>query len=269
MEETVVLNIEDFKASRERMLKEDYVPLIKRNQTVLEYTIDGVFVTSYSSIKQVAEKYRISPTTVSGICTGRQSFSRKAQAIFTYRGEDITKRLKRINPLDRYLSPHSSTHKEVWEYTLGGRLLFKWPIAKFAATKYNTSSGKIHNCCKGKNLFIKDRIFLYAEGDIKQRVKEVKAELYRLSQKKPKYREVDEYSLEGIFIKGYPSASAASRAISTSVSGITRCCNGDDGDGHKVYTCKRRIFLWIGDSISKRLEEINMYNEQKGKHKTV
>ena len=115
----------------------------------------------------------------------------------------------------------------------------------------------IHSCIKGRGrLFINNRIFLYPEQDIKQRVKEVKAELYRLSKKRPKYREVDVYTLEGKFIKAYPSASAAGKELSIHVSDITRCCNGGDKWDKNKFTAKGRIFLWVGDSISDRLEQI-------------
>lgn len=103
---------------------------------------------------------------------------------------------------------------------------------------------------------------MYPNDDIKQRVKEVKAELYRLSKKRPKYREVDMYSLKGEFLQAFPSASAASKQLDIHVSDITRCCNGGDKYGKNRLTAKGNIFLWIGDSISDRLEQIKQKNNE-------
>ena len=80
--------------------------------------------------------------------------------------------------------------------------------------------------------------------------------LYRLSQKRPRYLPVDVYTLEGEFIKGFPSASAASRELKVHVSNIVRCCHGIDGKGYPKLTASGKIFLWFGESISERLKLI-------------
>jgi hypothetical protein len=67
---------------------------------------------------------------------------------------------------------------------------------------------------------------------------------------------VDVYTLKGKFIKGFPSASAASRELGVPVSNITRCCYGTDGRGNFKLTASGKVFLWLGDSISERLKLI-------------
>lgn len=254
MDEDIVINsFEDFNEFREKL------PVKRRHEfykPVVEYTLDGAYLRSFESITQASHYHNISASAIGNICKGRFMYSNKTMSIFLYRGDDITERLKKINPVQLMLPTHANTNKEVCEYTLGGKLLFKWPSHKMAGQSINVSSRIIASCCKGIRLFIGEKIFLYPEDDIKQRVKEVKAELYRLSQKRPKYREVDVYSLEGKFLKAYPSASAASRDLNIHVSDITRCCNGCDGYGHSKYTSKGRIFLWVGNSISDRLNDI-------------
>ena len=250
-EDTVIMSMEDF---ADMQVREKSKPV--KPKEVVEYTLEGVYIRTWESVLQVSRHYNLSVSTISNCCLGRYKYCHKTLTIFTYRGEDIEERLKSVNPLVRELSAHACVYKEVYEYTLGGRLLCKWPTAKMAAETNEVTFRKVHNCCKGKVKFVNKRIFLYKDDDIKQRVKEVKSELYRLSKKRPKYREVDEYTLEGKFVKGYFSASAASRELGIHVSNITRCCNGTDDKGKRVLTIKGRIFLWVGDSISNRLELI-------------
>ena len=236
---------------------------------VVEYDIEGQFIAAYDSIKEAARELGMNERTIQNICAGRFLHTRglnDAPRIFLYRGDDISKRLQEIKSCkDKYnlLHPHATKYKEVYEYTLGGRFLFKYPTTKQAAEVNKITTNLIVNCCKGVRLFIDKRIFLYPDGDIKQRVKEVKAELYRLSKKRPLYREVDMYSLDGEFLQAYPSASSASRQLNIHVSDITRCCNGGDKYRKNRFTAKGKIFLWVGDSISDRLKQIKQLKEQK------
>lgn len=252
-EDTIVTSLNDFEGMKTRR------PPVRREdlfKCVVEYSFEGQFLKNYSCAAEVARTHNIHPSTVANICNGRFLFSKKTKTIFLYRGDDIVERLKKINPLAKKLSPHATRSKEVYEYTLGGRLLFKWPSTRYAAISNKLTPNVITNCCKGRRLFVDKRIFLYPEGNISERVKEVKAELYKLSQKRPKYREVDEYSLSGDFIKSWVSASAAARYHQVPVSNITRCCKGVDGNGHLCMTTKGKIFLWVGDSISERINLI-------------
>jgi hypothetical protein len=246
-------------------------PVKKKNivpKPVVEYDLDGVFIENYNTVKEASIKTGMHSSTISNICRGKFLHTKGLKGdirIFLYRGDDISKRLQKIKERkDKWKFPPSA--KEVCEYTLGGKFLFKHPTIKQAAIINKVTTNLIINCCKGKRLYIGKRILLYPDGDIKQRVKLVKAELYRLSQKRPRYRPVDAYTLEGEFIKDYPSASAASRDLNVHVSDITRCCNGINGRGHNCFTAKGKIFLWVGDSISDRLEQIELKNKRKVKN---
>lgn len=261
-EEIVELSFEDFSSMQVKKPSKRKEELLR---PVVEYTMDGEFVAAYPSESAAIRKTGI--TNVSNICKGRYLYSKgsKKDRIFLFRGDDINERIaliqkKKEDYLIQY--PPKPGYRECWEYTLGGRLLFKYPTVKLAAEVNKVSAQLIHSCCNGKRLFIDKRIFLFPDGDIKQRVKEIKAELYRLSTKRPKYREVDMYDLEGNFIKAYHCANAASRELGIHVSNITRCCNGWDKHRGNTYTTNGRIFLWVGSSISDRLETIKQSKEK-------
>lgn len=254
-------------ASKPKKSREEYV------KPVVEYNIDGEFVASYSSRNEASRATGLGVSTIGNICTGKFLFSCKNnhKRIFLFRGADIAIRMGEIEKRkDEYKinHPRSASAKEVCEYTLGGRFLCKYPTTKGAAIVNGTTPQLVTNCCKGIRLFLNKRIFLYPNDNIKERVKLVKAELYKLSQKKPKYREVDEYTLDGVFVKAYPSASAAGRACDIHVSDITRCCNGVGEHGYNRLTTKGKIFLWVGDSISDRLELIKQINKERNAKKS-
>lgn len=67
-------------------------------------------------------------------------------------------------------------------------------------------------------------------------------------------RAIIEYDLEGNLIREYKRLTAAARITGTSAPTIWKCCNG------RLYTLKKRIFLYAGDSIKQRL---NLINEQR------
>ena len=263
-ENITIQSISDFKDIGEAKPQKPRSELTKK---VVEYTIDGVFVAAYDSVQDARRATGLPTETVGGVCRGTylHTSERNGNRIFLYRGEDIAERIQKIQAKQSTRKKYKPP-KEVYEYTLGGRLLCIYSTAKEAAIANQIYSHHILKCCKGKKLFVNKRIFLYPEGDIKQRVKEVKAELYRLSKKRPRYREVDEYSLEGEIIKAYPSASAAARAYNTYASTITGCCNGNRPDGDIIYTSHGRIFLWVGDSISDRLEQIKTLKNRRKKY---
>ena len=110
-EESVVLTMEDF---AEMQIKDPTKPKIVKE--VLEYTIDGVFLRTWESIRKTALHYNMKDSSISNICCGRYPFSRKTGTIFTYRGEDISERLKKVNKRELELPIRTYSNKEVWEY---------------------------------------------------------------------------------------------------------------------------------------------------------
>ena len=245
-----VLTLEDFARFKRRKpvkKREDYF------KPVVEYNMEGVPLREYSNCKEAGDSNGLLSGNISNICRGIYKYSTKVMKIFLYRGDDIEKRMALI---ENVFKTKKTLPKPVVEYTLGGRLLYVYDNMTQAASVNNITPLLVSSCCKGKRLYIDKKIFLFKGDDIKQRVKEVKSELYRLSHKKPRYLPVDVYTLEGKFIKGFPSASAASRELKVHVSNIARCCHGTDEKGNPKLTASGKIFLWLGESISERLKLI-------------
>ncbi len=70
--------------------------------------------------------------------------------------------------------------------------------------------------------------------------------------KKNYYNPVNEYTMEGVYVKTYKSPTAAARALGISSATVKSCCRGS-----VLYTVKYdRIFLYKGASIKQRLKAI-------------
>lgn len=138
----------------------------KELKSVIEYDLEGTFIASYASVKEAAVKTGVNYKTIQNICAGKFLHTRKDKGslrIFLYRGDDVAKRLKEIGERKndyKLLHPQASSAKEVCEYTLGGRFLFKYPTIKNAAEVNKTTITIINNCCKGKRLFLEKKDIL-------------------------------------------------------------------------------------------------------------
>lgn len=279
--ESVELNLTDFAEFKEEQ------PSIDRKKEVVEYTIDGIFKTIYSSIAAANRITGISASHIGNICNGRYPYYKGdlkniEPRIFLFRDGDICERLNvisKMSDLEKALSTHAISNKGVDVYSLTGKLLKHYPTVALASQYCSITQGMITKCCKGKKVYIEDKIFLYTnDGSIKDRVKKVKRILWELSQKRHREIEVNAYTINGEFIRGFISASAAARHFNIPVSSISRCCKGlpikvknRSNPHHSLYT-HNMIFLKVGDSISNRLEEIKQHKDdikRKRKYKTI
>ena len=162
-------------------------------------------------------------------------------------------------------------------YSMDGKLLNRYTTVK-ETHRYNPtiSVNIIRSCCEGKRLFVEDKIFLFKDASIEERLQLIKDNAYKLYLPETfgsKARPIDEYDLQGEFIKTWPSAESAARFYGIKeCSQVYNCCKGIAPDGKNCYTAKGRIFLYTGDSISERLKLIEgnrmKYTKFKNQKKT-
>lgn len=78
-----------------------------------------------------------------------------------------------------------------------------------------------------------------------------------LPKDKPNYANpVEEYTLEGVYLNSYKTPAIAGKALHITTSAICECCRGNSLQLPKYG----KIFLYKGDSIEKRLKDIEQYN---------
>ena len=243
IDDTVMMDFSDF---RER--KEFLKPKRERAESrpINEYTLEGEYLTTYKTGQEASKKVGISSSSVYSCCHGTVLFSPKYKRIWLYVGDDIEERLRKIEALKM-----TKDKPLVDEYTLKGRWLFSYPKYGMAAKANSISTYGVKLCCEGKKLFINNRIFLPHGGDIKERLALIK-EYQRLeSSKRKKRRPVDEYTLDGKYVRSFPSITLAAKEYNVPITTIWRCCTGKHLKVKGIG-----IFLYTGDSILRRFELI-------------
>lgn len=234
------------------------VPKLLR--AVNAYTLDGEYVASYESIQEARKAENVSSSIVYKCCRGIYLSSSQHNRIFLYRGDDIDERLKLIEERNK---KYNCTGRFINEYSLNGRFLFQYSQLKLAAKANKVSSKKIAKCCRGEIPHLNNRIFLYSEDNIKDRMPAVKEAIRREKAKRTRNRPIDEYTLDGQYVRGFISCSEAAREYGIHVSAICRCCKGQCDKYHNTLQIHDRVFLYTGDSISARLELINSLKTDK------
>ena len=219
---------------------------------VCAYDKDGKFLGLYKSIEEAARAFKVSTHTVYCCCKGTRLYVlSKDKMTFLYRGADIDERLNTIDEKRK-----ARGDRKVEEYSLAGRLVYVWDSVKEVSKHYNHAPETIVHCIKGRRLHLDGHIFAYDNSDIKARVKEIRRLRALELLKRPKCTPVDAYTIEGEFLKAFPSASTASKEYGFPVSTITRCCKGINDKQRPTLSCHNMIFLYPGSSISERLEQI-------------
>lgn len=223
-----------------------------QHKEVCAYDKYGQFLGFYSSIREAAKAFNVATYTVYNCCNGTPlNVLSKNNMIFLYRGEDIDNRLQAIDERRK-----AKGDKKVEEYSLAGRLVYVWDCIKDVSKHYGYTVSAITACIHGHKLQMDGHIFVYSNSDIKARVKEIRRLRALELLKRTKCTPVDAYTIDGEFLKAFPSASTASKEYGFPVSTITRCCKDINDKQRPTLSCHNMIFLYPGSSISERLELI-------------
>lgn len=138
---------------------------------VNEYTLEGVYIKTWKSPAVARRAYKMPHGYINQCCRGNILYIKKYGKIFLYKGDDINKRLKDIQQSN---NNSKAPHFNIKVYNKRGRLLSTYPSLGKASDKYHISPRMIRNCCSGNRLIIKDYIFLFETGDIKERLHLIK-----------------------------------------------------------------------------------------------
>lgn len=134
------------------------------------------------------------------------------------------------------LSERSS--KPVLQYTLDGEFIKEWKSATDAAREYNTHASDISGCCNDKIKTSNGFIWRHKGDELKQEDVD-KHKPYHYQE-----RAVEQYSLNGEFIKKYKSIKAATEENRfNNDSNICLCCNG------KSKTAYGYIWKYEGEKL--------------------
>ena len=115
--------------------------------------------------------------------------------------------------------------KPVLQYTKEGILIKEWPSATQAAITLNKHSAAITECCRGFRKYIYGFIWRHKDNPI-----EVDAKFIPKKQNKikfpPYYNPIDQYDIQGNFIKTWNNIKTAGSDLNIKTGSITNCIKG-------------------------------------------
>ena len=209
-----------------------------------EYTLDGIYIRTWLSSKEIGEHFNISHTTILRCCHEKILIVEKIGRIFLFENDDIKLRLHKIEKQNKntFLGQNKAYKLAIDEYDIQGNLVRLWDsISEIGYRK------KVINCCLGKTLHTKNNeIYLFHGDDINLRLKLIEEKKYQDAMSKS----IDEYSTDGKLIKHWKQIENIRLEYNIPSHKIIDSCFGN------INSINKRIFLFSGDSINKRLKII-------------
>lgn len=209
------------------------------------YSMDGIFIESLPSCTEVSEKYSISISDVSSICSGETLKSKSCDYIFRYKDE----------PYDKFDPYHYKRSTYVCRYTLDGKLDKKYPnfsMASIDCTGNTSARCIIRNAVNGINRTACG--YLWSESD---------HEIFSLDNYRKRI-EVDQYDINGNYITTYPSLSEATVTIGKDdsfVSGISQCCRKERTQAYGyIWRYKGDPLLYDDTNVRLRNIKVDQYS---------
>lgn len=113
-------------------------------------------------------------------------------------------------------------------YNLDGEFVKSYNAITDAAAVENVPTTNISKCCKGQILTCNDRIFLYKNESINDRLDNIKGKF------KIKCKKVEAYNMEGTFLYRFNSVGEAAKFYHFSPKSIIECCKLRKDNNQKI-----------------------------------
>jgi hypothetical protein len=164
----------------------------------------------------------------------------------------------------------SRFEKSVLQYSLDGKLIRRYGSMTEAAVITNTRISRISDCTKGNRFSTNGSIWLLEDDNqrevkLNKAIKEKKHPSAMCGGANHQARAIEQYTLDGTYIKTYPSAQTASDLLGIDYSTIKKCASTSNKDRASKSAGG---FIWIhADETNK--EEILKGKMNKGCEKAV
>ena len=170
---------------------------------VYQYGLDGSFLKEYPSLKAAESELKCTSIGAAVSGTSRTSCGYQWR---TYKTDRI----------ESYYSNNFGVSKEVHQYDFDGHYLRSYESASSAARAVGQNVSNLCSVCKGEQRSCGGFLWSYEKHD----------KIDPIRQKKTKAKPVAQYTLDGIFIALYSSATDAANKTGASLSGISQVCSG-------------------------------------------
>lgn len=160
----------------------------------------------------------------------REMFQKDSKVILEFEKykEELGDNTDYTSIIEGVLAPAKKTSraKQVFQYSLDGLYLGEYSSMADAERAHDIYSGKIRESVKGRQLTVGGFFWSdhkLTEEEISERVGRIKkSKSSRLS----KNTSLNQYSLDGEFIRSWKTMTEAAKELGTSVTGISLCCSG-------------------------------------------
>lgn len=192
----------------------------KKCLMVDQYDIDGNFIKTYDSITSASNFYKVEKTQISNCCSGKA---------LTCAGYQWRKRGD--SPPEKRASSRQELRKAVCQYDLNGKFIRQYKSCQEAAEETGHKIYMIYSSCREHG---RDGNFQWRySGDDAPNQYSYKNGVV----------EINQYDLNGNFIKRHKSFADAAKEIGKTSSNIHRCCN------HKCNKAYGYIWRYATESI--------------------
>lgn len=186
---------------------------------VYKYDLDGNFIQEYPSLSEAERDTKISNSSISACCKGKQLYTGDCQWSYT--------KVDKMPKIDKHKIISEKVRKKarpVYCYSIDGIFIKKYKSARVASEETNSNQQKINSCCSGRNRYTNNFQWFYEYMGEKIDPINKYENLYRGGKK------VNQYDKNGNLIKTWNTIKEATIAIggSSSCSNILRCLSGND-----------------------------------------
>ncbi len=176
-----------------------------------QYKLDGSYIRTWDAIIIASQELNLSYKTI-------QNCAREIKPScggFIWKDYSKYSDCKDIQPFK------NNSIKSINQYSIDGKFIRSWDSITEAALTLNVSASNIGKCCgmEPSTLVIGGFVWRYSV-DVNG-LTDINAVVYKAR------RKVEQYTIEGIYLKTFESISDASKEIKGSTSNISRCCNGE------------------------------------------
>ena len=176
-----------------------------------QYKLDGSYVRTWDAIIIASEELNLSYKTIQNCVKG----IKPSCGGFMWKDYSNNSDCKNILPFN------DKSKKSVSQYSIDGKFIKMWNSLSEAAFALNLNKSSIGNCCRMEPSTHQIGGFVWRFSDEVTGREDIDAVVYKAKKK------VNQYTIDGTYLKTFDSLSDASKEINKSSSNISKCCNGD------------------------------------------
>lgn len=202
----------------------------KNNKRIFQFTLDGEFVKAFNNVMEACRNSK-NNRHISDVCN--RKLAQTSGYIWRRENDQIFSKYKLgSKELQLELIKSLSVNKfgKVYQFSLDGKYIRTFKNATEVSKFIGTTNGNIHKICQYKNKCILGFTYRYKNDPIFSKYKIGSTELRDLIKKqcysKNRKNKINQYNLDGSFVKEWNSAREIARCFKVSRENIRKACTG-------------------------------------------